>query len=91
MTAAEEQSPDLVWISVSHVADRDNLIESINDLWEKLADNAPLVVGGRALSSEVRREIRYTVHCDTVTQLEDFLKSYQRNKPTAADSEPSLN
>ena len=89
--AADEQAPDLIWISVSHVADRDELVESMNQLWEKLEDRAPLVVGGRALSSELRREIRYTVHCDTVAQLEDFLKSYHRNRPTPADSEPSLN
>ena len=88
--AVETQKPDLVWLSLSHVADRERAVTAVNELWEQLDSTVPLIVGGRALTEELRRDIRYTVYCDTVGQLEDFLQSYHRNR-ASSETNPSLN
>ena len=88
--AIEAEKPDLVWLSLSHVEDRARTVADVNGLWERLDSNVPLIVGGRALTEELRRDIRYTAFCDTVGQLEDFLQSYHRNR-TGAETNPSLN
>ena len=88
--AIDEHCPDLVWLSVSHVADPNQLIQSVNELWDQLDRKVPLIVGGRALTEELRRDIRCTVHCDNIGQLEDFLQSYQRNR-SGSETNPSLN
>ena len=88
--AVETQKPDLVWLSLSHVADRERAVTAVNELWEQLDSTVPLIVGGRALTEELRRDIRYTVYCDTVGQLEDFLQSYHRNR-ASSEANPSLN
>ena len=88
--AVETQKPDLVWLSLSHVADRERAVTAVNELWEQLDSTVPLIVGGWALTEELRRDIRYTVYCDTVGQLEDFLQSYHRNR-ASSETNPSLN
>jgi methanogenic corrinoid protein MtbC1 len=88
--AVEAEKPDLVWLSLSHVADRARTVADVNGLWDSLDSNVPLIVGGRALTEEMRRDIRYTAFRDTVGQLEDFLQSYHRNR-TGSETNPSLN
>jgi methanogenic corrinoid protein MtbC1 len=88
--AIEAEKPDMVWLSLSHVVDRERMVADVNNLWDQLDSNVPLIVGGRALTEELRRDIRYTVFCDTVGHLEDFLQSYQRNR-AGAETNPSLN
>ena len=73
--AIQELQPQLVWISVSFVPDRDLFIGEFNRLAESCEQHAAaLVVGGSALTPELRRKIKFSSYCDTMEQLKMFVK-----------------
>ena len=41
------------------------------------ATGTALVIGGRALNADLRRELRYSAFCDTLAHLEAFVQSIQ--------------
>ncbi|MCH2612727.1 MAG: cobalamin B12-binding domain-containing protein [Pirellulales bacterium] len=73
LSAIENLRPELIWVSVSSI-DRtvDAFAADMADIWEK-AHGIPVIVGGRALNSEVRRNIRASVFCDNMQQMRDCL------------------
>ena len=74
--AVEELNPQVVWISVSFVPDRDHFVGEFNRLAECCEQNqAALVVGGGALTSELRRKIKFSSYCDTMEQLKMFVNT----------------
>jgi methanogenic corrinoid protein MtbC1 len=68
--AIERHRPRLVWLSCSHLTDEWRFIEQWNALFDRFGSEISFVVGGRALHGEMRKNLRFTVHCDTVSQLE---------------------
>ena len=74
--AVHELMPSLVWISVSFVPDRDLFVGEFNQLAESCEkQGAALVVGGQALTPELRRKIKFSAYCDTMAQLNMFVKT----------------
>ncbi len=73
--AIEQHSPKLVWLSVSAVRDETRFVAEFNQLFEH-ADKlgAAIAVGGVALTPEIRRQIRFSAHCETFQHLEDFAR-----------------
>ena len=73
LSAIENLRPELIWVSVSSI-DRtvDAFAADMADIWEK-AHGTPIVVGGRALTSELRKNIRASVFCDNMQQMFDCL------------------
>lgn len=72
--AIRKHRPDLFWLSVSHLPDSEVFLENFDELGHVAAEhNVPLVVGGRALTESLRRQMHYTVFCDTLGHLESFL------------------
>lgn len=69
LQAAHDREPQLVWLSVSAVTDRDTFVAGENRLASQLGDNVALLVGGRGLTDQVRPKLRYTAHCDTVSHM----------------------
>ncbi|ADV64122.1 DNA binding domain protein, excisionase family [Isosphaera pallida ATCC 43644] len=56
--AARRERPNLVWLSASHLKDPLGFIKGIIRLGEHLkAQNAHLIVGGRAVTSEIRSKL----------------------------------
>jgi len=71
--AIDSARPRLVWLSVSHVPERAAFVEDSAALYESAsAVGAALVVGGQALSGPLRKQMRYSAHCDNLQQLESF-------------------
>jgi methanogenic corrinoid protein MtbC1 len=76
--AMDRMEPRLLWLCVSTFADRDSFLARYSALYEAAAARGiPVVVGGRALTEEVRREIRYSAYCDTLAHLVSFAKTLQ--------------
>jgi MerR family transcriptional regulator, light-induced transcriptional regulator len=73
--AIEQEQPRLFWISVSHVDDPNQFVADYRSFYETLPRSVSLVVGGRALTDEVRRKITYTAHCDNLQQLSAFSRA----------------
>lgn len=71
--ALENERPQLMWISVTVIRDQDRFTANLNALFEKAQSvGAALVVGGQALTSELRRLLRYTAYCDNFRHMESL-------------------
>nr|WP_243436081.1 B12-binding domain-containing protein [Acanthopleuribacter pedis] len=74
--AVATRKPQLLWLSVSSVAMESNFVTDCEIIWQAcLAHQTKLAVGGRGLTNARRAKISYTVHCDRIGDLIDFLKS----------------
>lgn len=71
--AIKENRPKLFWLTVSHICDDERFLVEANQLFEtaKECDTA-LVVGGRALTDNLRKQMKYNAYCDTMQHLESF-------------------
>jgi excisionase family DNA binding protein len=71
--AIQKRQPQLFWLSISFVRDQDIFLEEIEKIYETATENhAALVVGGRALTDELRKKMKYSSFCDTMQHLETF-------------------
>jgi MerR family transcriptional regulator, light-induced transcriptional regulator len=75
-SAVEDLRPELVWVSVSHLAEPARFVTEFNDLCQFCAANGVAVaVGGRGLTAELRAKLTYTAFGDGLTQLLAFARS----------------
>jgi methanogenic corrinoid protein MtbC1 len=74
--AIKDMRPRLVWMSFSHITDETALQAVSEQLYEAaIQQGAALVVGGRALTAEFRRSMKFSAYCDTMHHLESFADS----------------
>ncbi len=77
--AIQRHKPEMFWLSVSFIPDESAFISGFNRLFEAASKtNTAMVVGGRALTAEIRTRLRYSAFCDTMRHLEDFAKTLRR-------------
>ena len=75
LSAARKHMPRLFWLSISHVEKEDLFLEEYSNFVKRLPKGIILVVGGRALSEQLRTQLLYSTHCDGMRQLSTFAKS----------------
>lgn len=74
--AVDDESPAMMWVSVSAIRDADRFTERVNDLYRHCVDRGTsLVLGGVALNDEIRRPLSYHGYCHTMSDLEKFGRS----------------
>lgn len=77
--AVETHSPSLFWLSVSFIADEADFVHGFHRLSAAASKTkTAIVVGGRALTSEIRTRLSYSAFCDTMRHLEEFGKTLRR-------------
>lgn len=68
-----ETRPKLFWLSVSVIRDQSQFLKEFDTLSQMaFANGVSLVVGGKALSDEIRKEMRYSAYCDNFQHLAAF-------------------
>lgn len=79
--AVDARKPGLFWLSSSFIPDESEFVRGFNTLTQQCEkSDTALVVGGRALNSEIRKQLRYSAFCDTMSHLADFAKTMQRQR-----------
>lgn len=73
--AVRAERPKMIWLSVSHLQEKDKFVEDYAKFWEALPEEMIVVLGGRELTDDFRPKLKYTVHCDTMQQLSMFARS----------------
>ena len=75
--ALTELRPRLLWISVSHLVDRDRFLAEYRELYQD-AERAgvAVVIGGRALVDSLRTAMPYTCYGDGLRHLAAFARSH---------------
>jgi methanogenic corrinoid protein MtbC1 len=85
--AVADIRPDVLWLSVSSVEERAPFIRDCRHLYETcLEQHCAVVIGGRALTSEVRQEMEYTSYGDNLLHLRSFAQSLRWPKRGVADA-----
>lgn len=70
VAAVRASTPRIVWLTVGHVADAKTLVSDVAAIEAATRDaGAALVLGGRALTPELRRELCCAAFCDGMEQL----------------------
>ena len=84
------QKLELFWLSVSFITDEATFVAGFNQFADLAAEtNTTLVIGGRALTDDIRKQLRYSAFCDTMRHLEAFALNLSR--PSKPESKKSSN
>lgn len=71
--AIRQVKPRLFWLSVSAIGSPDEFVDAYTRVQQTAAEHgAAIVIGGRALTPDIRQRIRYGAFCDTMQHLADF-------------------
>ncbi|MDZ4818646.1 MAG: DNA-binding protein [Planctomycetota bacterium] len=74
--AVQHLRPKVFWLSVSHIRDDIDFVTQFAELSEICgANGTALVVGGRALTEDLRQRMAYSAYGDTMQHLEGFAKT----------------
>lgn len=77
--AVEQVKPTVFWLSVSHIREGLDFATEFAALSQACASaGTALIVGGRALTEDLRHRMTYSAYCDTMQHLEAFAKTLQR-------------
>jgi excisionase family DNA binding protein len=78
LTAAmRDHRPQLLWLSVSYIADPVAFLSGYRTLYEEtLRTGTALVVGGRALCLDCRQQMQYAAFGDNLQHLDAFLATF---------------
>ena len=76
IAALRDVSPRLTWVSVCHVEEVPKFVADYNRLYEYASQRGiAVVVGGRVLTEELRKQIQYSAFCDSLNHMTSFAKS----------------
>ncbi len=76
MKAVEIDRPRLLWLSVTAIRSPEQFVANFNVLFDTATSlGCVLVVGGRALTADIRPLLRYTTYCDNFRHLEAFSRT----------------
>ena len=73
--AIKTQKPSMFWLSCSHIDDEDAFLADYAALYEEFSGDVAIVVGGNALSEELRQRMQFSAYCDSMQHLEGFAQT----------------
>lgn len=89
-SALEQVRPRLLWLSVSSVDSAEDFLASYQALYEQAARlGVAVMVGGRGLSDDNRRQMRYSAFGDSMRNIVDFAMTLYRPATMDEDASPS--
>lgn len=77
--AIKEYRPRIFWLSCSHIGRQDEFLANYSALYEEFGTGIAWVVGGRALTEDLRRKMKYSAFCDNMQHLESFAETFRRS------------
>ncbi len=75
IAAIRDVRPQIFWLSVSHVEDEAGFVVEYRAFYERVRADVPVIVGGRALTEAVRRQMEYTAFGDNMQHLDAFART----------------
>jgi excisionase family DNA binding protein len=90
--AIENDHPHLMWISVTTIRDTERFIANFNVLFDTATSfGCAIIVGGQALTADIRQSLRYTTFCDNLRHMEAFARTIRpRDRVTTPITSPEV-
>lgn len=83
-TAIIKNKPALFWLSVSHIVDKEGFLKQADLIFKTAEAMGTLVaIGGREIKENLRKELKYTAHCDSMLHLASFVSSIKKHLTNA--------
>lgn len=73
--AIKEHRPKLFWLSCSHIADEPEFLAGYHQLYDEFGIDVAFVVGGYALTDQIRQKMKFSSYCDNMQHLEGFAQT----------------
>jgi len=73
--AIREYRPKMFWLSCSHIAAESEFLSGYRELHEEFGLDVAFVVGGYALTEELRQQMKFSAYCDNMQHLEGFAQT----------------
>ena len=83
--AIRTHRPKLFWLSCSYIEDEADFLTRYHQLYDDYGLDVAFVVGGYALTPNIRQQMRYAAHCDNMQHLVGFAQTLRGSQ----DSRPS--
>jgi excisionase family DNA binding protein len=88
--AMRELRPNLVWLSVSHLATAADFLPAYREFYRSAEElEVPVAVGGQALSHSIRAAMPYTTYGDGLKHLAAFARTLHRRPKLRRRGRPS--
>ncbi len=84
--AVHDARPQVFWLSVSHIDDEQKFLAEYHSFYEQVRSLTAVVVGGRALSEALRRQMEYAAYGDNLQHLKAFARVWRRKTAHAKQS-----
>ena len=79
-----DTQPRLFWLSIASIQDEATFYDEFERLSQLASERrAALVVGGKALTEDVRKRMHYSAYCDTFEHLADFARTVRPRGETS--------
>lgn len=73
--AIRDHRPKLFWLSCSHIAVESEFLAGYRELYDEFGLDVAFVVGGYALTDQVRQRMKYSAYGDNMQHLEGFAET----------------
>ena len=87
--AIQEKSPRLFWLSCSHLENVEEFLRGYSQFYDQHSANVAFVVGGYALTEEIRQQMRFSAYCDSMEHLRGFAQTLLQSR-SAEPTQPSM-
>jgi excisionase family DNA binding protein len=77
LQVAREQLPDLLWLSVSDLKEPGRAVIALNEFASRMPEKTTVVLGGNAVTADIRKGITHAICCDNFSQMASLVKNYQ--------------
>ncbi len=87
--AIRNHRPQLFWLSCTYLRDESCFLQRYAALYDEFGPAVPFVVGGRALTADVRQKMQYTAYCDNMAHLESCARTLVRTSARCSSDDPA--
>lgn len=76
--AIRQKQPKLFWLSCTFIEDESSFLKGYAKLYEEFGSDIAFVVGGKALTETLRRNMSYSAYCDNMQHLQGFANTLRQ-------------
>ena len=80
-SAVLTKRPRIMWLSLSAIEDNASFIKSYSKFFEQSSQHSAIVVGGRAITAPIRKQMQATAFCNNMLDLANFAKALRPQPP----------